>query len=887
MKFPFWRRKQRNQELDAELQSHLQMARRERIERGESPDEAGYSARREFGNVALVKDTTRDMWPSRWLDEFLHDVRYGLRQLRRNPGLALVAVLTLALGISVNTAAFTVFNTQLRPFPVEDPDSMVRLRAPGPGFSYPQYQYLRDRAQAFTDLTARAEEKVLVAEVGSPTEAEEVTGAFVSHNFFHALGGRTALGRTFTADEDSVPARDHVVVLSHYYWNRRFGADRDIIGRTILLDGKPFQVIGVMDRRFVGVRVEMPALWLPLMSRVGMPSVYERDFTAQDSFANPDFGWLQLQGRLKPGTTRGGARTEVVGLLAQVTPRTAEPGNQVRFQVEPLSGLQVTDLWLAMALVMPATGIVLLISCSNIANLLLARAASRQKEIGLRLCLGAGRGRIVRQLLTESFLLALLAGGAGLLLAWWLADLMKTLLLPYYGGPAPDSVALNLTPDLRILGFTLLLAVLSCVVFGLAPALRSTRTDPVASLKEEASIFGRRMARSRFFAGLVVAQTALCLILLIPAGLMLRGLAQAFTLDYGFDTQKLLYVGYSLELSGYDRARALQFYRELEERLKGMPDVQSISLGVPPLSRPWRGTIVVPGENGTDERRFERSSFTYVSQGYLHTIGIPIILGRGFTADEMRPVPGAVIISESAARTLWPGQNPLGKTFRMERGRTVVSPSLQVVGVARDAQMSAPGEVLSVFLYLPYAETQWTDVGALVRTSGSAAEVKSTVRALLRTMEPTTRLFVRTMEESIASSEVVVKARAVRDLALVLGLLALTLAAVGLYGVMSYAVTLRTREIGIRMALGASRGRVLRLVLTHGTRLVIAGTMLGVIGGVAISRVLSSILFGLRANDVTAYAGVSLFLGVVALVAMYLPASRAARVDPMAALRHE
>ncbi|MGH9768295.1 MAG: ABC transporter permease [Blastocatellia bacterium] len=828
------------------------------------------------------------------------DLRYGARMLMKKPGFTLIAVLTLGLGIGVNTALFTFFNTLLRPLPIKDPDAVVSLRYDGDrsGFSYPDYRYFHEQTKVFSALVAHAEEKFLLGVNAATEEPQEVTGVFVSGAFFTELGGAAILGRTFAPEESGTPGQVAVVVLSYRFWQRRFAGDPNIVGRTILLNARHFTVIGVTEPEFVGLSTTMPELWLPMMMRPEMPTVWGIPPAKEDWFGKRSFQWLSMVGRLKPGKTLEEARAEMAILFGQLARANPEINSKDTVRVTPMSGFGkvggiARSFWRTFGIVLCATAIVLLIACSNLANLLLARAASRQREIGVRLCLGASRWRVIRQLLTESLLLAVLGGAAGLFLAWWGLETFAATVIAGSGGPSADRVALNLTPDVRILTSTFLLSLASGVAFGLVPALQATRADLVATIKDEGAAFGQRLSRSPSLSwmrnGLVVAQVALSLVLLLPAGLLLRGLVQALMTDPGFETKKTLVVGYSLELSGYDQARAEIFNRQLRARLAALPGVESVSVG----DRPFGGgrlTITVPGKETADGLTM-RASYLDVTPDWFRTFGVPIVRGRGFTAEEMQVGAEAVIVSESTAQNLWPGAEPLGKLLRVEKRVNEDTEKIffttRVIGVARDAQTDRFGEIPPVALYLPHTSRQWLDTAVFVGTSRDAGEMKSLARAEARAQEPLLRLWVNSMEEIIENSRRVGEARVMSGLAAGLGLLALLLAAIGIYGVMAYAVAERTREIGIRMALGANRRDVLRLILGQGLWLVGLGAALGVAGGATVSRLLRSLLFGLSPFDPIAYVIVAALLMVVAVVASLVPARRATTVDPMVALRCE
>ncbi len=830
------------------------------------------------------------------MQSFWQDVRYGLRMLAKHPGFTFVAVFTLALGIGVNTAIFTMFNTLLHPLPVQDPDTVVRVESSlhGSQFSFPEYAYYREHSQVFSDLVAYAEEKVLVGGNSVTEEVEEITGDFVSDNFFSALGGQAALGNTFSPEGNNSPAKESSVVLSYHFWQKHFAGDPAIVGRSLLLNNQPFTIIGVTEREFVGLTHEMPDIWLPIAMRAEMPSVWHTLTNKADWFTKRSFQWLRVSARLAREKTVAEARAELSLLRGQQAQEWQEIATDERISVTPISGFGAVDrvAWRTFGIILLATGIVLLIACSNIANLLLARAAMRQKEIGVRLSLGASRWRVIRQLLTESFLLSLIGGGAGLLFSWWTLELLVMKFITSNDGADTNNLVLNLTPDARILGFTFLLALLSGVIFGIAPALRATRPDPIAMMKDEGSAFG--MSRSWLHKGLVVAQVALCLMVLIPAGLLLRGLVQALVTDPGFETKQLLVVGYSLELSGYDEQRARLFKQQLQARLASLPGVESVSAGDQPLLNVGRLTITLPGTNETTERKTFRVSFNDAAPGWFETVGIPILRGRGFVAADIQPDATVVVISESTARNLWGDEDPLGKLVQLEPNAKAIAAgtaritTAQVIGIARDAQNDRLGAIPPYFIYLPEEPSQQSlDTSLLVRTSGEAKEMKALVSAEVRAMEPVIRLWLGSMEEKIAGSKRVGETRAASQLAAGLGLLALLLASVGLYGVMAYTVSQRTREIGIRLALGAQYGDVLRMIVRQGLGLALLGIVIGILASLMMTRLLTSFLFGLSATDPLSFVGVSLLLAIVALLACYIPARRGAKTEPMIALRSE
>jgi predicted permease len=823
--------------------------------------------------------------------------------MRKSKAFTAVAVLSLALGIGANTTIFSLVNaTLLRQLPVADPAGLVYVYSGTAGdpfsrLSYPDFADMRDQNQVFEGLAAFGG---ISASLNAADETDTVGGAIVTGNYFDVLGVRAALGRTITPDDDHTPGAHPVVVLGHGLWQRRFGGDPGIINRQITLNGQQFTVIGVAPAEFGGAEKGTTRdLYVPMM----MQPLMRPPRAGYSGEMNPDLlgvrrnRWLLGIGRLKSGVSVEGAQTAMSVIAKQQ--ETAYPDTNAK-RIVALSPLTAGDpttrgsLVSVAGLLAAVVGLVLLIACANVANLLLARAAARRKEVALRLALGASRGRLVQQLLTESVLLALAGGVVGLALAWWTVDLLKATEPP----PGLIPIAPDFALDWRVMAFTLGLSVLTGIIFGLAPALRASRPDLLPALKDESSAPDYKGRMFNLRNGLVVAQVALSLLLLVGSGLFLRSLWKAQAIEPGFAADKILTVPLNINLLRYTKAQGREYYRQAVERVESLPGVESASLArVVALSGGGsiRGLLIEGRATQENIMRSESGggmtvpssdsvvSANVVSQSYLKTMGIPLMRGRDFAASDTEGRPNVVIVNEAFERRHFEGQDALGR--RISFGQAS-GPWFEIVGVARDSKYTTLGEAPTAHVYVPLAQNHETGMTMHVRAAGDPAGIAASVRRELQTIDRNVPVAsARPMTELLSSS--LYGARMGAVLLGAFGLLALLLAGVGLYGVMSYTVARRTREIGIRMALGARSGDVLGMVMREALALVAAGVALGLVASFALTRLLASFLYGVGTTDAATFAGVPLVLAAVALVAGYLPARRAMKVDPMVALRYE
>jgi macrolide transport system ATP-binding/permease protein len=811
------------------------------------------------------------------------DVQYSVRTLSKNPGFAIVAILALAFGIGVNTGIFTILNAiALRPLPVADAGRVVSVYQSFRGkvsrntygsinyFSYPEYLNYRDNNQIFSGLAASANAP---ASLGG-ADARRIEGQVVSCNYLTVLGRRPRLGRDFAADECATPDAAPVAILSHAFWNAQFHSDPQVLGSTILLNRRAFMVVGIGPPGFAGTGMTPSSYWAPIaMQSTLMPG------TTLLSEANTS--WLEMLGRLKPGISITGARADLAVIAGRIDHTNSGPnlGRTTTLAVDTATFLGEPEERSAVlaggAVALLAVGLVLLIACANVANLLLARAAARQKEIAIRLSAGASRGRLVRQLLTESILISLTGGALGSVIAFWTFDALYHIVMSNLPSGF-EPLALNLSPDLRVLGYAIGISAITGLAFGLVPALQATRPDLVSALKEEGAGFaGAHMSRGWLRNALVAAQVSVCLVLLVAAGLLARGLQSAQTLDPGFSTDGVVATSFDLEQQGYDDTRAAQFHRRLIERVSAMPGVDAASQSVVvPLAGSTYGTVVEL--DGIQQQ----IKFNNVSPAFFSLLGIPIVRGRNFTEAEAGDAHMAVI-SEGAAKRFWPNQDPLGKTFRMGKEKLLI----EVIGVARNIRARDLMHVEEEFFYFPAKMEFQSHMNLLAHTTGNTAATAKLIRDAAHALDANVIVTTTPLAKNLERWRL--PSRVLASLTAALGFLGLVLASLGIYSVVSYAVSSRIREIGIRMTLGANPKEILSLILKQAMRPVVLGILLGFAVCAATSRLMSVMLYGISPFDPLTFGGVALFLTGIALLACYLPARRAIGVDPMEALRYE
>jgi predicted permease len=866
-----------DRELAEEMETHLQMLVEENIRAGMTPDEARRLALVKMGGATQAMEECRRQRGLPLIETLIKDLRYGLRRLTKSPGFTFVAVISLTLGIGANTAIFSLLNTALlRPLPVERPAQIVSLaNAGGGGFptiSYPNYKDLRERGgEVFDGLYAYRFAPLSVSHEGA---SERLWGYVVTGNYFPVLGVNAVLGRVLTPDDDLRPGAHPVTVMSYECWRRRFGADPSVLGKSLLVNGRSYTVVGVLPRGFYGTEViAAPELWFP----VAMQAEIEVGNNWLDKRGVEN---LFVQGRLRPGVGRERAQASLDALASQLGREFPDVNEGKRFVLSSpgfMGGAMRGAVVGFTGLLMAVVAFVLLLACTNLANLLLARGVERRKEIAMRLALGASRLRLVRQLMMESLLLAVASGACGLLLARWLIDLAVGL-----KPPVDVPLAIDLHLDYRVMAFTLAVSLLTGLLFGLLPAWQATKVDLLPALKDEASTAGVR--RSWWKGGLVVLQVALSLVLLVGGGLMLRALRRAEALDLGFNPKGAVELSFDLRLQGYDGARGREFQRRLLERLRALPGVRAAGLiDLAPVDlHLGRVSVYIEGALPERDAKAPRALVSRAGPGYFGAMETRLVRGRDFNERDDEKAPPVAVVNETFARRFWPDEDALGKRFRLGGPD---EPLAEVVGVVEDGKYAGLNEPPQPYVVRTLAQAYTGTNTVIIRADGDPRAILAAARNEMRQLDSHLPVSGKTLEERLAMPLLPVRLAA--SLLGGFGLLALALAAVGIYGVMSYAVTRRTREIGIRMALGARASTVLRLIIRQGMVPVVMGVVVGLAAALGLARLVKSLLFGVSAADPVTYAWVAALLTAVALLACYIPARRASRVDPLVALRNE
>jgi putative ABC transport system permease protein len=863
------RRQKVEKDLSDEVTSYVDLSTQRKINEGLPEAEARRAALVELGGAEQVKEQVREVRLGHWLETCAKDLRFGLRSLAKSPGFTAVALLTLALGIGANTAIFSVIHSViLRPLPYREPSQLVKIWPERPRVSASKSDYveIRDGARSFDGIAAYSNWGFTVTGNGEPAKIE---GARVTANLISLLGADAVLGRVFALEEDQ-PGRDKVALLSYALWQTRFGSDPRIIGQTILIDGTSYAVVGVMPKRFNFPNTSPHDIWVPATL----------DPSAKEDFAA---GYLTLLGRLKPGVTTAQARSEVVALARSV--REKRPNIPADYaaqaQVNPLQAESVAEIRPTLLILLGTVGLVLLIACANVANLQLARASNRQRELAVRAALGASRARLVRQLLTESMLLSALGGAAGIALGCVGLDFLVALL------PLPRTGDIAISGSVLI--FSLGLSVLAGLLFGLAPALQTSKPDLQSPLKEGGRTASGAGGRLRSL--LVISEVALALTLVIGASLLIKSFWRLYHIHPGFEADHIM----SFQLSPPDfaatgskdeaPARARVYYREVLERLAHLPGVQSVG-GIhllPMGDSNWDPALRIEDRPLRPGASAESVNWRLVTADYFHTMSIPLLKGRAFNEADNESSEKVALINDALARKYWPGESPIGK--RINTGFEGKGVWVTIVGIVGDIRQQSLREPTVPEMYRPFFQhNELPPLTIMIRTATSvlAPSIRSAVWSIDNNV-PITDL--QPMTEVVAQS--ISQARSTMLMLTAFAAIGLILGIIGIYGVISYSVAQRTHEIGVRMALGARSLDVITLVLGQGLRLTLIGAAFGVLGAFALTRLISSLLFGVSASDPSTFVIITLFLAGVALLASYIPARRAAKLSPMTALRYE
>jgi macrolide transport system ATP-binding/permease protein len=880
-----FRKQEQEQQLDEELHAYLEMSAEGKMQSGMSQAEALRTARAEMGSMTAVKEQTYQSGWESVVQEFGSDLRFGARMLRRNPSVTLVVVLTLALGIGMNTGIFTLLNSAgLRLLPVPHAQELTVVsqdfeKSHGTVsrnfhndvsyFSYSEYLQYRDHNQVFSGLLAQA--PFMPASLGGD-HPQELMGTLASCNYFQVLEVAPQLGHAFSDADCSAVGSNAVVILNNDLWRTTFDADPNIIGKTVRLNRVPFVVVGVAPAGFQGTDLVQSQFWAPVTMQ---HTLMRNDEYLKDA----NMSWLGLIGRTRPDISQAQVRADLDVIAARID--QLQPGRVTTIQTSRATLFAVPEERLALlgagGVLMLAVGMVLLIACANVANLLLARAVVRRKEIAVKRSLGATRWRLIRQLLTESLLMAMIGGTLGSVIAIYFASPLLKVVLSHLPEGVPP-LALSTSPDLRVLVYALGLSLITGIAFGLAPALHATRANLTLAMKEEGAENSAGSRRSGWLRNaLVSVQITVCMVLLIVSGLLLRGLQRTYTIDPGFAMKNTAVISFDLVAAGYTEPRAAEFQQQLKERISAIPGVTLVAqAGLSPLSDDHRGS-----EYLTSDSSSYRIEHNRVSASYFTLLDIPLVRGRNFTEAEVNSGSPVVIMTESTAYRLWPNQDPIGKVIYQEPRKD--GPALEVIGISKDAQISKLGQTDKMYLFRPAGPKEQPRMLLMAHT-GSAfdANVKE-MRAAAQQLDAELPVKITRLEDNMKLWRIFSLIPSILSAAL--GTLALLLASIGVYGMVAYAVSRRIREVGIRMALGADARNIRLLIVRQGMRPVLVGAAVGMVCCAGISSFMASLLYGVSPWDPISFICVPGVLFLVAVAACWIPARKAARVDPMVSLR--
>jgi putative ABC transport system permease protein len=861
-------------QLDEELRIHRDMAEESLRRGGAPPVEARHAASRVLGNVPLALEDSRAQWNFMWLETLFQDLRFGLRTLRKSPGFTAVALLTLALGIGANTAIFSVvYGVLLRPLPYKDASRLVVLNETTPrvgpvSVSYPNFLDWRAQSRGFSEMAAVGQ---VAFNLGGIAQPESIHGETVSPNFLAMMGVRPLLGRDFNASEEKAGTAP-VVLLSYQLWQSHFGGDRGAIGRAIRLDGNAVTIVGVLPPEFRSLDktdvLEPIGVWATNNS---------------DAAARAERGDMVVVGRLAAGASFTQARAEMEGIAARLAQAYPEANDEFGVALRPIRDVFVSEIRPALLVLFGAVMFVLLIACANVANLFLMRGAGRGKEMALRLAIGASRGRIIRQMLVESFVLAFFGGLLGLALAvGGMGGIAQLIPIDALAGA---SVKLNGV----VLLFAAGIVILSALIFGLMPAIHSSKTDVHTELKAGGRTTGTRTGQNRWRGALVIAEVSLALTLLVGAGLMMKSFYRLLSVDPGFRPDRILTMTLSLRTAQYDKAEAiLNFWQQVLDRVCALPGVEAAALGsgVPLTNEHGRTDIFVEGMALPKPGGFPHPDLHVVSPQYVSTLGMRLLRGRAFTDADGENAPPVAMVNAMVAQRLFPGEDPVGKRFMFGWPSADKQKWFTIVGVAGDTKLYGLANPARLEVYIPLRQRVRGEMQLLVKSGIEPAALTSAIRTAIASVDKDQPIFaIATMQQLVSDSV------ATRRITLILlglfSVLALALAAIGIYGVISYSVAQRTHEIGIRMALGAQRRDVLRMILAQGMKIAGAGVVIGIVAALGLTRLMVNLLFSVSAADPLTFAAVAMVIVLIAALSCYIPARRTLRVDPMIALRYE